>query len=118
MAPARPLLLALFSLLGVGSFARAADPPAGLPLYDVDIHLDPAKRLAKVHQEITFTNRTSRPVSEIVFNVHGRYTVEQVGFVAKMAEILRMSPKESMYFDGPPLEVTQVAAVEGPSGPV
>jgi len=51
----------------------------------------------------------------LVFNAHGRYTIPdgQVGITAKMAEILRIAPKEAFYFDGPPLDVKEVHVVEG-----
>ena len=109
---------ALIAILLIGpSAVRATQPtspapllpPPGLPVYDLDIKIDPATRLVQVHEVITFTNTTTKPVTELVFNVHGRYTPpsDQIGFLAKMAEILRMSPKEAMSFEGPALEVKE-----------
>jgi hypothetical protein len=91
------------------STASALEPPPGLPRYDLAIQLDTAKRLAIVRETITFTNTTKKPVTELVFNVHGRYTPpdDQIGFLAKMAEVLRMSPKESMSFEGAALDVKE-----------
>lgn len=93
---------------------RAVEPPAWLPRYDLDIRIDPAKRFAVVKQLVTFTNRHKRPAAELVFNAHARYTIPdgQVGFMAKMAEMLRVAPKEGFYFDGPPLDVLNVAIVD------
>jgi Peptidase family M1 domain/Omp85 superfamily domain len=84
-------------------------PPPGLPVYDLDIKLDPAHRMVQVHETITFTNTTGKAVSDLVFNVHARYVPpgDQVGFLCKMAEILRMSPKEAMSFEGPALDMKQ-----------
>ena len=51
------------------------------------------------------------PVKEIVFNAHAHYSIpdKDIGFLAKTAELLRISPKESMSFDGPALPVSLVA---------
>ncbi|MEI7686498.1 MAG: M1 family metallopeptidase, partial [Planctomycetota bacterium] len=94
---------------------RAVEPPAWLPRYDLDIRIDTAKCLAVVKQRVTFINRHQRPASELVFNAHGRYTIpdDQIGFMAKMAEMLRIAPKEGFYFDGPPLVVQEIGVVEG-----
>lgn len=100
---------------------RAVEPPAWLPRYDLDIRIDTDQRLATVKQRVTFTNRHQRPATELVFNAHGRYTIpdDQIGFMAKMAEILRIAPKENFYFDGPPLDVREVTQLEidGPVAP-
>lgn len=100
---------------------RAVEPPAWLPRYDLDIRIDPAKSLAVVKQRVTFINRHQRPANDLVFNAHARYTIpdDQVGFMAKMAEMLRVAPKENFYFDGPPLEVDSVALLDfdGPIQP-
>src|SRR5262249_33721007 len=83
---------------------------------DLDIDLDPFNRLATVKQKVTFINRHQRPATELVFNAHGRYTIpdDQVGFMAKTAEILRLSPKEAFYFDGPPMDVKAVRLGDTP----
>ncbi len=92
----------------------AVEPPAWLPRYDLDIVVNPGQRVANVKQVVTFTNRHRRPATELVFNAHGRYTIPegQVGFTAKMAEMLRVAPKEAFYFDGPPLNVTAIDVVD------
>jgi len=94
---------------------RAVEPPAWLPRYDLDIRIDTAKCLAIVKQRVTFINRHQRPASDLVFNAHARYTIpdDQIGFMAKMAEMLRIAPKEGFYFDGPPLVVQEIGIVEG-----
>ncbi|MBI3410005.1 MAG: BamA/TamA family outer membrane protein [Planctomycetes bacterium] len=98
------------ALLAVSGTLTAGEPPAWLPRYDLDIVLDPAQRLAKVKQRVTWTNRHQRPAREIVFNAHLHYSIpdKDVGLLAKMVEILRMAPSEAMSFDGPALDIRQV----------
>lgn len=92
-----------------------AQPASDLPRYDLDIRLDPAQRLATVRQIVTWTNRSSKPVREIIFNSHARYTVpdKEIGLLAKMLEILRMAPSEALSFDGPALEVQKIRLLKG-----
>src|SRR5260221_14764925 len=82
-----------------------AQPAATLPRYDLDIVLDVPAHLVKVRETVTWTNTSKTPVKEIVFNAHAHFSIpgSDVGRLAKMAEILRMSPNESMSFDGPAL---------------
>ncbi len=93
---------------------RADPPPAWLPRYDLDIHLDPAGRRAKVVQRVTFTNPLKTPAREIVFNAHARYSIPDadVGKLAKIIEVLRLAPKEVLVFDGPALTIDGVACVD------
>ena len=86
--------------------------PAGLPKYDLDIVLDVQTRQVKVREVVTWTNQTNIPAREIVFNAHARYaipnSIKDHFFLAKTVELLRMSPKEGLSFDGPALEVDAV----------
>jgi Peptidase family M1 domain/Omp85 superfamily domain len=99
----------LLALLGV-AIPVCAQPAATLPRYDLDIVLDTPQHLVQVRETVTWTNTSNQPVKEIVFNAHSHYSIpdKDVGLLAKMAEILRMSPKESMSFDGPALQVDEV----------
>src|SRR4051794_27827617 len=87
-------LLTLFCLPAVLPAAPASCPelPPYLPRYDLDIDLDIAHHVAHVRMAATWTNPTSTPTDRLVFNAHSRYVVpaDQVGFTAKMLEILRM----------------------------
>src|SRR6478752_4423672 len=76
-----------------------APPPDWLPHYDLDIKLDVAGHVAQVKQRVTWTNRSTVPVNEIVFNAHSHYMVPKadVGLLAKTLEILRMNPDEGIY---------------------
>jgi hypothetical protein len=100
----------LLALLSVAPAVRSQPPPATLPRYDLGVVLDVSKHLVHVREIVTWTNATNVPVKEIVFNAHARYSIpdKDIGFLAKMAELLRMSPKESMSFDGPALEIEEV----------
>jgi hypothetical protein len=91
----------------------AADIPAWLPRYDLDIHLDTDQHWAHVRQRVTFTNRYQRPADELVFNAHSHYQIPSgdLGFLAKMLEILRLAPSEGLDLDkaaGPPLQVRKI----------
>jgi hypothetical protein len=85
-------------------------PPENLPRYNVGIILDTPKHQVYVREVVTWTNTSSVPVKQIVFNAHAHYSIpdKDIGFLAKMVELLRMSPKESMSFDGPALHVDEV----------
>ena len=108
-----PLILAVMSLLVLACFgksARAQGAPAGLPRYDLDIKLDTAGHLVHVRDLVTWTNTSSKPTDKIVFNAHAHFSIadKDVGFLAKMVEILRMSPREALSFDGPALQVESI----------
>ena len=95
-----------FALLAVSLAvlpARAQSPPKDLPRYDVNVVLDPAERHVRVAQVATWTNTSSQAVRDVVFNAHARYSIpdEDVGLLAKTVEVLRMSPKEALSFNGP-----------------
>src|SRR5665213_2573816 len=91
------LLLVSVGLL-LGSHAWASGLPAYLPHYHVDVDLDVAGHGAAVCQTATWINPTAQPTDRLVFNVHSRYVVPagQVGFMAKMIEILRVQPSEAL----------------------
>src|SRR5262249_42901826 len=93
--------------------AQTAAPaiPSHLPHYDLDIRLDVERHQVTVLQRVHWTNPHRTPTSKVVFNVHSHYTIpsQDVGFLAKMLEILRLSPSEAFDFDGPPCEVRKVA---------
>src|SRR6266851_1546187 len=100
-------------ILLLGTTSARADIPAWLPRYDLDIRLDTDQHWAHVRQRVTFTNRHERPAGELVFNAHAHYQVPDadVGFMAKMLELLRMTPSDSLDLDrsaGPPLQVRQI----------
>ncbi|HMC66647.1 MAG TPA: M1 family aminopeptidase, partial [Gemmataceae bacterium] len=51
-----------------------------------------------------------RPASELVFNAHSHFQMPdgEIGFYAKMMEILRMQAGEALYAGEPPLEIAKV----------
>jgi hypothetical protein len=108
------LSLCLFAALaGVNALAvpcRAAEPPAWLPRYDLDIRLDVEKARVQVRQLVTWQNHHARPALEMIFNAHARYSIrpDEIGFGAKTLEILRMAPHEGLDLEGPALEVEHV----------
>lgn len=90
---------------------EAAGPPAWLPRYDVAMRIDVAGHVVHVHQRATWTNRHRRPAHEVVFNAHSHYKPpdDQIGFLAKMLEILRMTPSDVLDGGDPPLHIDRVA---------
>jgi hypothetical protein len=116
MRPARvpwPLFGLLLALLP--SPAAAAPPPAPpdwLPHYDLDIRLDVAGHDAHVKQRVTWVNRSSAPVHDIVFNAHSHYVVPKadVGLLAKTLEILRMNADEGIYTRQAPFDLHRATA--------
>jgi hypothetical protein len=108
----RPVLLAVLGLLALSLFARpaAAEPPAGLPRYHLDVHLDVEQHIALVHERVTWTNRCERPATELVFNAHSHFKLPDgdVGMTAKILEILRVMPSDALDTEGRRCEVRSV----------
>src|SRR5215831_10354952 len=77
--------------LGAGTIQAVALDT--LPRYALSIDLDVDHHVAHVRQLVTWTNCARRPAHALVFNAHSHYQIPgaDVGFLAKMVEILRMS---------------------------
>src|SRR5262245_633875 len=103
-------LLALLCLPVSLPAGTVAPRPAYLPRYDLDMDLDVAQHVAHVRMEATWINPTAEATDRLVFNAHSRYVVpdDQIGFTAKMLEILRMAPSDAMGIKEPPLVVDRV----------
>ncbi len=112
--------LALGSLFWLLGSASAGPPaiPAGLPEYELDIHLNLEQHEAKVRERVTWTNRHGLPTQELVFNVHSHFKLpdDQIGVTAKILEILRMAPSEALDTEGHACEIHRVT-VESPGCP-
>jgi hypothetical protein len=93
--------------------ASAAEVPSWLPRYDLDIRMDVAQHQVLVRERVTWTNYHQRPTRKLVFNAHAHFTIPEgdAGKLAKILEILRLTPTEVLDFDGPPLNVTSVTLV-------
>lgn len=105
----RVLVVAL--ALGAALPARAADPPAWLPRYDLAIDLDVPARRANVVQNVSWVNRTDKPVGEVIFNVHSRFTPPKDEksryLVARLTELFRQ-PASEVIFDRPAFNLQKV----------
>jgi hypothetical protein len=91
--------------------APAHDMPAWLPHYDVDIDLDVAGHQAHVRQRATWTNmHPSASTKDLVFNAHSRYIVpdKEIGFMAKMLEILRVKASEALGEKVPACDIRRI----------
>jgi hypothetical protein len=111
------LLLALLVPCLTAASAHGGEPPPCLPRYDLEMRLDVDGHQALVRQRVTWTNYHQRPATELVFNAHSHYKLpdKDVGFLAKMLEILRLNPSEALDFVGHELEVKKVTlAAPGP----
>src|SRR5260370_1478683 len=69
-----------------------------------------ANHAARLQMKAAWTNRHRTPAHELVFNAHSRYIVpaNEVGFEAKILEILRMTPSDTLGVNTPALEVNKV----------
>jgi hypothetical protein len=106
------IVVAVAALIGTHASAavqsrRTATIPPHPPQYDLDVQLNVEQHLAVVRQTIMWTNPCALPATELVFNAHSHYSLpdKDVGFMAKMLEILRMTPSEVLDLDGPPCEI-------------
>lgn len=102
-------------LLASSGVCLERQAPAGLPKYDLAMRYDLAGHQVHVTQNVSWLNRTSQPVDEIVFNVHSKYQppknpVERL-FLAKMLEIMRVPAREGIY-DDPALTMHKVERLE------
>src|SRR5436190_14339756 len=94
--------LTMIGLLIVATTAQAEPKPADwLPRYDMAIDLDIKGQQAHVTQQVAWVNRSTKPLQEIVFNVHSHYTppknpVDRL-FISKMLEIMRVPAREGLY---------------------
>jgi hypothetical protein len=106
-----PLPLLALLLAPVGAAAQAPYP---LPAYDLDIQLDTANHVATVRERVTWTNPASRPTDRLVFNAHSHFKLpdKDVGMTAKMFEILRMMPGETLDLVGNACDVRRVKLVD------
>ncbi len=104
------ILLGLaLSVCGAAPATPRIPIPAGLPRYEMDVRIDVAGRSVFARERVTFTNRTSRDLTELVFHVYPRHRVEESDrpMVAKTLEVLRLSPEEAMDADGRRLVVAE-----------
>ena len=102
-------IVAAAALFAPASTIRAAVPD-WLPRYDVQFELDVARRELAGHMQATWFNHFQRPVHELVFNAHSHYVVpdSEIGFDAKMLEMIRMNASECLGGDKPPCDVDAI----------
>ena len=84
--------------LGAATSARALEPPADLPRYNLAVRIDPENRVVRLHERVTWTNRSKTPASELVFNVYPRFQLQEkdLAVIAKTIELLRESPSAAL----------------------
>jgi len=74
--------------------AVAAEPPASLPQYDLDLTIDTDKHKAQLRERVTWTNTTRTPANHLAFNFYPNYRVPAGDYLhlAKTLELLRLQP--------------------------
>src|SRR4051794_13769758 len=94
----RSVILLAVAALAAGGPARALDPPADLPRYDLAITLDTNQPSVRLRERVTWTNRHQRPASELVFNVYPHFQPAKgdIPLLAKTVELLRQDPAASL----------------------
>jgi hypothetical protein len=109
-------MLLVMPLLGGAAPAWAVEIPPYLPHYDLDIQIDNEQHVAHVRQRVTWMNYHDCAAKELVFNVHSNYVVpdDQIGFMAKTLEIMRMMPSESLITGTPAFQLEKVTLLELP----
>ncbi|MDB5309732.1 MAG: Peptidase family [Gemmataceae bacterium] len=85
---------ALAGVCGPPCVAAEPHPPAQLPRYDLDVSLDTASHRVHIRERVTWTNPTTHPVADLVFNFYPHYRVPAGDYLllAKMLELLRLQP--------------------------
>ncbi|MFO0936412.1 MAG: M1 family aminopeptidase [Gemmataceae bacterium] len=88
-------LLLVCAVMGRASAdAPVIPPPADLPRYDLTIHLDTNTQTAKLTSKVTWTNRSTKPSRQLVFNFYPHYRVPSGDYLllSKTLELLRLNP--------------------------
>jgi len=82
------------SFAGSGRAADAEQAPPGTPRYDLHVEFDQPHHRIHVRETVRWTNRTSKPLNELVFNFYPHYRVPagDYFYLAKMLELMRMQP--------------------------
>lgn len=92
------------------SSRRGLAIPDGLPVYRIQARLDLPARKVIASEQVSFTNRTARPTSELVFHVYPRHKVDgaDAALLSKTLEVLRLSPDEAFDREGRRLEIRAI----------
>ncbi|MEZ6139987.1 MAG: M1 family aminopeptidase [Zavarzinella sp.] len=105
-------IVCLFATLPISG--ADLQPPKWLPKYQLAINLDVAGHRAYVAQQVSWTNRTGKPLSEIVFNVHSHFappkSEEAYRQFGRLLEIVRVPGKEAI-FKEPAFQLSKVERI-------
>ncbi len=73
---------------------EAAEGPAHLPRYDLDLTVDTVRHTAELRERVTWTNTTRTPANHLAFNFYPNYRVPRGAYLqlAKTLEMLRLQP--------------------------
>ncbi len=106
----RPWLHGVVILFAFCASAPAHDIPDNLPSYDLDIHIDVCNHWVHVRERVTWTNRHERPANELKLNVYPHFKLpgKEIGYTAKMLEILRMTPSDVIDSVGRCCDIRQI----------
>jgi hypothetical protein len=86
------------------------DLPPGLPRYEMDVRLDTAARTAEAVQKVTFTNRSAKPVENLVFHVYPRFRPPPEAYkdFARLAMFFKISPADFVDRQGRRIDIAGV----------
>jgi hypothetical protein len=104
----------LFLTSSAGAVAGPAggpSAPADLPRYDLKLTLDTVHHTADLTAVVTWTNRSTKPARELVFNFYPQYRVPDGDhlLLAKTLELLRLNPSHGIDRAGKHGEIKSVA---------
>ena len=115
MGARRWIVLAVLLASGGPAPADAPPTPPDLPRYDLSIDIDPAAHLTAFRAKVTWTNPSTRPTRELVFNFYPMFRVAEADSLlfAKTLELLRLEPSYGLDRRGGHGRIARVSAADG-----
>ncbi len=98
------------------SLVELAGPPAYLPEYDLNVHLEPGAHWAKVQQTVRWTNPADRSTDRLVFHVYPRHKPDAklLAKYQRTLESFRVDPRDAVDSEGRRIQITAVQSCDTP----
>ncbi len=115
MGARRWIVLVVLLASGGPALADAPPTPPDLPRYDLSVEIDPGARLAQFRAKVTWTNLSTRPTRELVFNFYPMFRVAEADSLlfAKTLELLRLEPSFGLDKRGGHGRIVRVSGADG-----